>query len=64
LERIAIEKNKQSRTANYTFVLRGKRHEAFVEAFNVLWQREDVRYGQLLQQEHQGPEETDESNNT
>jgi putative Mg2+ transporter-C (MgtC) family protein len=64
LERIAIEKNKQSRTANYTFVVRGKRREAFVEAFNALLQREDVRSGQLLQQEQQAPEETSENSNT
>jgi putative Mg2+ transporter-C (MgtC) family protein len=64
LERIAIEKNKQSRTANYTFVVRGKRREEFIEAFNALLQREDVRSGQLLQQEQQAPEETNESSNT
>lgn len=64
LERVAIEKNKQSRAANYTFVLRSKRREAFVEAFNALLQREDVRYGQLLQQEVQEPEETDEGSNS
>jgi hypothetical protein len=44
-------------------VLRGKRHEVFVEVFNVLLQCEDVRYGQLLQQEQQEPEETDEHSN-
>ena len=63
LERIAIEKNKQCQTANYTFVVRGKRREAFVDAFNALLQREDVRSGQLLQQEQQEPEETDENSN-
>jgi hypothetical protein len=63
LERVTIEKDKQSRAANYTFVLRSKRREAFVEAFNMLLQREDVRYGQLQHQDQQEPEETDEGNN-
>jgi uncharacterized membrane protein YhiD involved in acid resistance len=63
LERVAIEKYKQAQATNYTFVLRGKRREAFLEAFAVLLQREDVRYGQLLQQEQQETGETDEKNN-
>jgi putative Mg2+ transporter-C (MgtC) family protein len=64
LDRVTIEKDKQSRTANYTFVLRSKHREAFVEAFNMLLQREEVHYGQLQEQDQQEPEETDESSNS
>ena len=59
LERVAIEKNKQAQTTNYTFVLRGKKSSAFVEAFNDLLQRDDVQYGQLMQQEQLGLDETE-----
>ena len=59
LERVAIEKSKQAQTTNYTFVLRGKKSSAFVEAFNDLLQRDDVQYGQLMQQEQLGLDETE-----
>ncbi len=59
LERVAIEKSKQAQTTNYTFVLRGKKSNAFVEAFNDLLQRDDVQYGQLMQQEQLGLDETE-----
>jgi putative Mg2+ transporter-C (MgtC) family protein len=62
LERVTIDKNKHAHTANYTFVLRSKRREAFVEVFDALLQREDVHYGQLMQQEQLGLEETEEGN--
>ncbi|GIX49093.1 MAG: hypothetical protein KatS3mg131_3304 [Candidatus Tectimicrobiota bacterium] len=51
LERVTIDRDKQTHTTHYTFVLRGKRRHAFVEAFDALLQRDDVQYGQLLQQE-------------
>lgn len=59
LERVAIEKNKLARTANFTFVLRSRKDEAFLTAFNALLQRDDVTYGQLIQQEHLGLDEPD-----
>jgi putative Mg2+ transporter-C (MgtC) family protein len=60
LERVTIDKHKQARTVSYTFVVRGKRRHAFIDAFNALLQRHDVQYGQLMQQEQQGVEESDE----
>ncbi len=59
LEGVAIEKNKLARTANFTFVLRSRKEEAFLTAFNALLQCDDVTYGQLIQQEHLGLDEPD-----
>ncbi len=61
LERVTIDKDKQADTTSYTFVVRSKRSEVFVEAFNALVQREDVQYGQLMHQDQQGAEETGEA---
>jgi hypothetical protein len=40
-------------------VLRSRKDEAFLTAFNALLQRDDVTYGQLIQQEHLGLDEPD-----
>jgi putative Mg2+ transporter-C (MgtC) family protein len=61
LERVTIDKDKQAGTASYIFVLSSKRRGAFIEAFNDLLQRDDVQYGQLMQQEEQGVEDADET---
>jgi putative Mg2+ transporter-C (MgtC) family protein len=58
VERVTIDRDKQARTASYTFVVRGRRRNAFFEAFNTLVQRDDVQYGQLRQHEQQEAEES------
>ena len=53
LEAATLDKNKPTQTTRYTFVLHGKKREAFVEAFNDLLTRDDVQYGQLVSPEPQ-----------
>jgi putative Mg2+ transporter-C (MgtC) family protein len=58
LERLTIERDKQTQTTRYVFGLRSTRPQAFVDAFNDLLPRQDVQYGQLVQQV---PREWDEA---
>ena len=53
LERVMIDKDKQADVIGYTFMVHSKRRGAFMEAFDELMQREDVRYGQFIQQDQQ-----------
>lgn len=58
LERVTIDKDKRSETTGYTFVVRSKRKDGFMKAFNELMQRDDVCYGQLIHQDQQEAEES------
>jgi putative Mg2+ transporter-C (MgtC) family protein len=61
LDRVTIEKNKQTPTVHYIFGLRSRRQEAFQTVFDVLMEREDVQYGRLIQQEQREAEEMEET---
>jgi putative Mg2+ transporter-C (MgtC) family protein len=57
LERLTIERDKQAQSTRYVFGLRSTHPQAFIDAFNTLMQRQDVQYGQLMQQVHQEGDE-------
>lgn len=50
LDRLTIERDKQAQVTRYVFGLRSRHPQAFIAAFNALMLRQDVQYGQLVQQ--------------